>query len=159
MPGPTIANLENAVAAVIGDQHLALSKFVGSTDTDNQHLSGLAPLSAADGGVKKGYMAAVAPWFFTHFGADSFNKNVSSTVYESSDVCARCLNALLQFIFLDDQHLYAKRWDSLIAQRDLFDIVEIVTWNNYGESHYAGPIKGDQPPQSRVWTNGMDHTG
>ncbi|KAH9480430.1 Glucan endo-1,3-alpha-glucosidase agn1 [Psilocybe cubensis] len=137
VPDPTISTLENAVAAVIGDQHLALSKFIGSTDTDNQHLSGLAALSAADGGVKKGYMAAVAPWFFTHFGADSFNKN---------------------FIFLDDQHLYAKRWDSLIAQRDLFDIVEIVTWNDYGESHYVGPIKGDQPPQSRVWTDGFDHT-
>jgi glucan endo-1,3-alpha-glucosidase len=66
--------------------------------------------------------------------------------------------AVVQFIFLSDQHLYSKRWESVIASRDQLDIVQVLTWNDYGESHYIGPIKGDQP-DSESWTDGMDHTG
>ncbi|KAJ7672734.1 glycoside hydrolase [Mycena rosella] len=108
-----------------------LNKFVGSTDTDNQHIQSLATL-----GTGLTYMAAVAPWFFTHFSPESFNKN---------------------FIFLADQHLYPARWESLIAARDEIDLVEVVTWNDYGESHYIGPIKGALPPGSEVWVNGFPH--
>ncbi|RXW22872.1 hypothetical protein EST38_g2977 [Candolleomyces aberdarensis] len=119
----------------------ALSKFIGSTDTDTEHLNALKALSASLGKrdgeeVKPVYMAAVSPWFFTHYGANSFNKN---------------------FIFLSDQHLYSKRWESIINSRDQLDIVQVLTWNDYGESHYIGPIKGDQP-DSESWTDGMDHT-
>ncbi|PPQ91664.1 hypothetical protein CVT25_012877 [Psilocybe cyanescens] len=135
------SKLETAVASILSKLQLALTKFIGATDTDDQHLAGLATLSgqlqARDGTAsKKTYMAAVSPWFFTHYGPDSFNKN---------------------FVFLSDQHLYSKRWDSLISQRDQFDVVQVITWNDYGESHYIGPIKGDQP-NSQAWTNGMNHT-
>lgn len=61
-------------------------------------------------------------------------------------------------MFLSDQHLYSKRWESIIASRDQFDIVQILTWNDYGESHYVGPIKGAQP-NSQAWVDGMEHTG
>jgi len=64
----------------------------------------------------------------------------------------------MQFMYLSDEHLYVKRWESIIASRNNFDLVEILTWNDYGESHYIGPIKGDQP-NSQAWVNGMDHTG
>lgn len=46
----------------------------------------------------------------------------------------------------------------MIAARDSVDIVEIVTWNDYGESHYIGPIKGAQP-NSQAWVDGYDHQG
>lgn len=36
-------------------------------------------------------------------------------------------------------------------------MVEILTWNDYGESSYVGPIKGSQP-NSQAWTDGMNHT-
>ncbi|KAF7298951.1 hypothetical protein MIND_00843200 [Mycena indigotica] len=112
----------------------ALNKFIGATDTDTQQIQSLA--SFAPAGQRLTYMAAVSPWFFTHFGANSFNKN---------------------FIFLADQHLFARRWQNLIKLRDQVDLVEIVTWNDYGESHYIGPIKGALPPGSEVWTNGFPH--
>ena len=63
-----------------------------------------------------------------------------------------------QLVFLSDLHLYARRWEALVKDRDNVDIVQIVTWNDYGESHYIGPIKGAQP-NSEAWTRGMDHTG
>jgi glucan endo-1,3-alpha-glucosidase len=56
-----------------------LAKFIGATKTDDEYRSGLAGVGGgkrADG--KKTYMAAVSPWFFTHYGQDSFNKNVST---------------------------------------------------------------------------------
>ncbi|GLB38313.1 putative glycosyl hydrolase family 71 [Lyophyllum shimeji] len=119
----------------------ALSRLIGSTDPDTQHLEQLGALtgglSRRSGTSKPTYMAPVSPWFFTHYGADSFNKN---------------------FVYLSDQHLYAKRWESLIKTRDQVDIVQILTWNDYGESHYIGPIKGAQP-NSQAWVDGMDHTG
>jgi hypothetical protein len=37
-------------------------------------------------------------------------------------------------------------------------MVQVLTWNDYGESHYVGPIKGAQP-NSQAWTDGMNHTG
>ncbi|KAJ7250848.1 glycoside hydrolase [Mycena haematopus] len=113
----------------------ALNKFIGANDTDNQHIQNLAALAA--GGAKLTYMAAVAPWFFTHFSPKSaLNKN---------------------FIFLADQHLYARRWETLIAERDQVDLVEVVTWNDYGESHYIGPIEGALPAGSEVWVDGFPH--
>ncbi|KAF7314333.1 hypothetical protein MKEN_00905900 [Mycena kentingensis (nom. inval.)] len=112
----------------------ALNKFLGSTDTDLAYINSLA--SFAPAGKRLSYMAAVSPWFFTHFGADTFNKN---------------------FMFLADQHLYAQRWENIIGLRDQIDLVEIATWNDYGESHYIGPIKGALPPTSETFVNGFPH--
>jgi Glycosyl hydrolase family 71 len=72
-----------------------------------------------------------------HYGADSFNKN---------------------FIYRADDWLFAERWDLLINNRQSIDIAQVVTWNDYGESHYVGPIERDQP-RSEAWTNGFDHQG
>lgn len=67
-------SLKAMVSSVAEKVSGALSKFVGATDTDKQHTDALAAMSSG----KKTYMAAVSPWFFTHYGADTFNKNVSS---------------------------------------------------------------------------------
>lgn len=42
--------------------------------------------------------------------------------------------------------------------RGQVDIVQIISWNDFGESHYIGPINGDQPG-SQAWVNGFNHTG
>jgi len=130
-----------------------LSQFVGSTDTDNEHINGLSGMPS--GPDKKVYMGAVSPWFFTHYSPQTYNKNVSGRCYGGNIFNN---GFIVQFIYLSDEHLYAKRWESIIASRDKFDLVEIVTWNDYGESHYIGPIKGDQP-NSQAWVNGLNHTG
>lgn len=48
-------------------------------------------------------MAAVSPTFFTHYGPESYNKN---------------------WLYVSDEHLYAKRWENLISARDEINIVE-----------------------------------
>ncbi|PFH51633.1 glycoside hydrolase family 71 protein [Amanita thiersii Skay4041] len=99
-----------------------------NNDSDNVYLSNL-------GG--KTYMAAVSPWFFTHYGADTYNKN---------------------FIYRADDWLLPRRWELLIQNEVRADIVQVISWNDYGESHYFGPIEGAQP-MSQGWTDGYDHQG
>lgn len=77
------ANLAAEVNSTLNKLQLALSQFIGATQTDTQFLDSLAALpkntlQARDGGpsTPRAYMAAVSPWFFTHYGPDSFNKNV-----------------------------------------------------------------------------------
>ncbi|KAI0657744.1 glycoside hydrolase family 71 protein [Cubamyces menziesii] len=96
-------------------------------DTDRHHLHHL-------GG--RTFMAAVSPWFFTHYGPESWNKN---------------------WIYRGDDWLYVRRWEQLIETRDQIDIVQIISWNDFGESHYIGPIKGAQP-NSHAWVDGFPHT-
>lgn len=65
---------------------------------------------------------------------------------------------LRQFIYYADSHLYNTRWESVIQNRDEFDLVEVLTWNDYGESHYIAPVKGAQP-NSQAWVDGNAHDG
>jgi len=83
------------------------------------------------------FMTGVSPWFFTHYGPDSWNKN---------------------WIYRGDDWLYNARWEMLISHRSQVDIAQIITWNDYGESSYIGPIEGDQP-NSQAWTNSFPHDG
>ncbi|KAH0831955.1 glycoside hydrolase family 71 protein [Lanmaoa asiatica] len=108
----------------------SLSTYVGATTPDEQYISALSPMGGS-------YMAAVSPWFFTHYSPQTYNKN---------------------WIYLSDDHLYAKRWEYLIGIRGQVDIAQIVSWNDFGESHYIGPIEGAQP-NSQAWVDGFDHTG
>ncbi|KAG8906843.1 hypothetical protein FRC00_012303, partial [Tulasnella sp. 408] len=82
------------------------------------------------------YMAPVSPWFFTHYGVNSWNKN---------------------WIYRADNWMYNVRWEQIMSARSGVDLVQIITWNDYGESHYVGPIEVDQP-NSNAWVDGFDHT-
>ena len=75
------------------------AKVDASFDTDTTFISAL-------GG--KTYLAAVSPWFFTHYGPDSYNKN---------------------WIYNFDDWLFSTRWEALIQNRDKAPIVEVLTWN------------------------------
>ncbi|KAF8517034.1 alpha-1,3-glucanase [Hysterangium stoloniferum] len=97
-------------------------------DSDRNHI---------DKNHGRTYMAAVSPCFFTHYGPDSWNKN---------------------WIYRSDDWLYNTRWEMLIDNRRFIDIVQIISWNDYGESHYIGPIRKDQP-NSHAWVDGFDHMG
>ncbi|KAG8958693.1 hypothetical protein FRC03_008903 [Tulasnella sp. 419] len=106
-----------------------LGNFPVNWDADARHKQYTAS--------KPQYMTSVSPWFFTHYGPNSWNKN---------------------WIYRGDDHHYARRWEDLVAHRSEVDIVQIVTWNDYGESSYIGPIGVDQP-NSQQWVNGFDHQG
>lgn len=68
------------------------------------------------------------------------------------------VHPVCKWVYLADYWSYEQRWTTLIENRDVVDLVEIITWNDYSESHYIGPIEGAQP-NSQGWTNGMPHLG
>ncbi|KAJ7125232.1 glycoside hydrolase family 71 protein [Mycena epipterygia] len=97
-------------------------------DTDRHHLAHL------EGG--RTFMAAVSPWFFTHYGPESWNKN---------------------WIYRADDWLFARRWEQLFAIRARVDIVQVISWNDYGESHYICPTVRGAQPASHAWVDGFPH--
>lgn len=85
----------------------------------------------------KPYLAPISPEFFTHFGPEvSFSKN---------------------WVFPSGALIY-NRWQQILQQG--FPMVEIITWNDYGESHYVGPLKSKHYDDGNSkWTNDMPHDG
>ncbi|KAF9265530.1 glycoside hydrolase family 71 protein [Marasmius fiardii PR-910] len=75
--------------------------------------------------------------FVTHFGAEvSYSKN---------------------WVFPGD-FLWYLRWVEILALKPTF--VEIVTWNDYGESHYIGPLASKHTDDgASKWINDMPHIG
>ncbi|KAL2192789.1 glycoside hydrolase family 71 protein [Corynascus similis CBS 632.67] len=86
---------------------------------------------------EKTYMAPISPWFFTHFGPEvSFSKN---WVFPGG------------FLIFD-------RWNEVLEKG--FPMVELITWNDYGESHYIGPLSSPHYDDGNSkWTNDMPHNG
>ncbi|KAK4197167.1 glycoside hydrolase [Triangularia verruculosa] len=64
---------------------------------------------------ERAYMMAVSPWFYTNL--PDFNKN---------------------WLWRGDE-LWDTRWTQVMEIQP--DFVEILTWNDYGESHYIGPVR------------------
>jgi hypothetical protein len=76
-------------------------------------------------------LPAVSPWFFTHYGNEvPYHKN---WVYPSD---------LLWYL----------RWREILALKPAF--VEIITWNDYGESQYIGPLSSKHTDDgASKWVN------
>ncbi|KAJ5835372.1 hypothetical protein N7447_001398 [Penicillium robsamsonii] len=151
-----------ALRAAVGRSIFFAPNFHPATGTDISTVDGLlnwmawanngnnkAPtpahsVSVADGDQEyvnalggKAYVAPVSPWFFTHFGPEvSYSKNWNFP----SDL------------------LWFNRWNEILALKPRF--IEIVTWNDYGESHYIGPLKSPHTDDgASKWVNDMPHDG
>lgn len=86
--------------------------------TADSDNSWLAQLKPAN----KVYMMGVSPWFFTNLPA-----------YQKA------------FVWRGDD-LWHNRWMEVMTAKP--DVVQIVTWNDFGESHYIGPIYNDGIPRA-----------
>ncbi|KAJ3994580.1 glycosyl hydrolase family 71-domain-containing protein [Lentinula boryana] len=78
------------------------------------------------------YATTVSGWFFTHLSSKNF-------------------------YLRGDDWLLINRWDELFQLRDQLTFVEMVTWNDYGESDYFGPFEGAQPAGT-YWAQNYPHT-
>ena len=103
-------------------------------DADLTTASDVSYMSALG---SKEYMPAISPFFYTHFGPATWNKN---------------------WLYRSDDWLYCSRWEQVISMRGSVHMTEILTWNDYGESSYIGPIDGALPANSGDWVNNMGHT-
>nr|XP_018262177.1 uncharacterized protein I303_05193 [Kwoniella dejecticola CBS 10117]OBR84335.1 hypothetical protein I303_05193 [Kwoniella dejecticola CBS 10117] len=87
--------------------------------------------------ANKVYMAPVSSWFFTHFGKEvPWSKN---------------------WLF-KSENLWKDRWDQILSMGDNLSYLEIVTWNDYGESHNVRNWGGNHSDDgSSKWSDGLDH--
>ncbi|KAK4153536.1 glycoside hydrolase [Chaetomidium leptoderma] len=81
----------------------------------NMTTDGDRAFQAALAPQKKAYMMPVSPWFFTNL--PGFDKN---------------------WLWRGDE-LWDGRWRQVMEV--VPDFVQILTWNDYGESHYIGPVR------------------
>ena len=94
--------------------------------------------AAARDSTGKTWMAGIAPWFFKRLASDT-----------------NWLNA-------QDSNIYIDRWTELLKLKP--DYIEVISWNDFGESHYIGPA--DTTPESELMQPGrpdyygnLDHSG
>jgi len=77
------------------------------------------------------YAATISGWQYTHFSYKNW-------------------------YLRGDDWLINSRWNELFSMRNELTFVEMITWNDYGESDYFGPIKGAQPAGT-TWATGFPH--
>ncbi|KAE8378168.1 glycoside hydrolase [Aspergillus bertholletiae] len=76
------------------------------------------------------YMAPVSPWFATHFNSKNW-------------------------VFICET-LPTLRWEQMLRMQP--SLIEIISWNDYGESHYIGPYATNHSDDgSSQWAAGMPH--
>ncbi|OQD86970.1 hypothetical protein PENANT_c006G02233 [Penicillium antarcticum] len=126
------------------DVDSALNWMAWGSDGYNKAPTAERTVSVMDGDAAyhsalagKPYIAPVSPWFSTHFGDEvSYSKN---------------------WVFPSDL-LWYNRWREILATKPRF--VEIITWNDYGESHYIGPLSSPHTDDgSSKWVMDMPHNG
>lgn len=122
----------------------ALNWMGWDTNGDNKAPTPHSNVTVVEGDVhyntwlgEKSYIAPVSPWFSTHYGIEvSYSKN---------------------FVFPSDL-LWQDRWNQVLEKQPQF--VEIITWNDYGESHYIGPLSSKHYDDgASKWVNDMPHDG
>lgn len=88
----------------------------------------------------KPFMAAISPCFYTHYGDQ------------------KPWNLMKNFIYRSDDLLMASRFAELIGlpTNQSPEMIQLISWNGYDESHYIGPVMGNEPG-STAWTTHMDH--
>ncbi|KAJ4468794.1 glycoside hydrolase [Lentinula aciculospora] len=82
------------------------------------------------------YATTVSSWLYTHYDYKNF-------------------------YLRGDEWLLIARWEQLISMRDQLTFVEMVTWNDYGESNYFGPGPSsiNSQPYGTTWADGFPHNG
>jgi hypothetical protein len=126
------------------DIDAALNWMGWDSNGNNKAPNGAGNVTVADGDDKyvkwlgnKPYVAPVSAWFSTHFGPEvSYSKN---------------------WVFPGDT-LWYNRWHEILSLQPRF--LEIITWNDYGESHYIGPLSSTHYDDGNSkWVNDMPHDG
>ncbi|KAM0425395.1 hypothetical protein ACHAPT_009452 [Fusarium lateritium] len=123
----------------------ALNWMAWPNDGNNKAPKNSKSVSVADGdnnyqnwlGSGRKYMAPISPWFFTHYGPEvKWSKN---------------------WVFPGGSLIF-DRWNEVLQKG--FPMIEILTWNDYGESHYIGPLKSKHTDDgASKWANDMPHNG
>ncbi|KAL3495713.1 glycoside hydrolase [Aspergillus germanicus] len=112
----------------------AFSWYAWPTDGGNSIIPGPMTTVWDDRYLKslgnKAYMAPVSPWFSTHFNTKNW-------------------------VFICEEQITI-RWQQMLEMQP--ELIEIISWNDYGESHYIGPYSAAHSDDgSAQWTKDFPH--
>lgn len=93
----------------------------------------------ATGAASLDYIMPISPWFFTHYGKDSYDKNY---LFKSED-------------------LWVERWNQALQAggEGKARFLEILTWNDFGESSYLVDPSATEhgADENNTWEKGFNH--
>ncbi|KAF5338051.1 hypothetical protein D9758_014254 [Tetrapyrgos nigripes] len=80
----------------------------------------------------KRYATTISGWIYTHYDYKNF-------------------------YLRGEDWLLATRWEQLFDLRDQLTFVEMITWNDFGESDYFGPLTAGLQPEGTTWATNFPH--
>lgn len=100
---------------------------------------------------------AVSAWFSTHFGPVSpqgpWPCYGTELTWKFKLIYVQEVPYSKNWVFPSDL-LWYNRWNEVLSLGPRF--LEIITWNDYGESHYIGPLHSPHYDDGNSkWTNDM----
>ena len=132
MPGDISQSAKSVASANVGSGHFT---WIHPASDAEQEAAIDRDFSDQRKVASKPWMAGIAPW-----------------------VCKR-MDADLNWLHAQDAGMWFDRWLHLLALQPNF--IELVTWNDFGESSYVGPIRSfDANAQAKIDCSygGLDHT-
>lgn len=129
VPGTLSDNAEQVFSQTPGD---GFFPWIHPTKTAQQEADTDSAYAVQRDAKSKVWMAAVAPWFFKRFNADN------------------------NWSHAQDDAIFIDRWQHLLQLKP--DLIEIVTWNDWGESSYVGPADTSGLSPASYWDT-LDHAG
>ncbi|KAL1720253.1 glycoside hydrolase family 71 protein [Schizophyllum commune] len=133
---PAFFFANNQTIAGIKDCVQGLFQWNSAWSMDDGEVSKSTDLDwATQLGANKTYMAGISPTFFSHYPTEGLNKN---------------------WVYRADNN-YAKRWQQ--ATEINAPMVQVISWNDFGESHYIGPRPSSVQlqPTNTTWVNANNH--
>ena len=113
---------DGAYEASLPDRGTGMFTWVHPALSASEEAAVDKTFAAARNSTGKPWMAGVAPWFFKRLASDT-----------------NWLNA-------QDSNIYIDRWMELLKLQPNY--IEVISWNDFGESHYIGPA--DTTPESQL---------
>lgn len=113
---------DGAYEASLPDRGTGMFTWVHPALSASEEAAVDKTFAAARNSTGKPWMAGVAPWFFKRLASDT-----------------NWLNA-------QDSNIYIDRWMELLKLQPNY--IEVISWNDFGESHYIGPA--DSTPESQL---------
>lgn len=107
--------------------------WIHPTKTPCQESDTDSAYAATFGSSGKKWMAAIAPWYFKRLGSDNWSQ-------------------------AQDEDIFVSRFQHLLTLKP--DFIELVTWNDWGESTYFGPADVTQSTLPLgIYYDNLDHSG
>ena len=132
MPGDISQSASSVASLNVGSGHFT---WIHPASSISQEAAIDSDFSSERKVASKPWMAGIAPWFFKRMDAD------------------------MNWLHAQDSGIWFDRWLHLLQLQPNF--IELVTWNDFGESSYVGPVNSfmaNQQAQDDCFYGGLDHS-